>query len=144
MRYVKNAVLSGSIGISIGMVWFAVELLLSLKENIFADTISTATFLFWLVVSFAIGLFFYFAGLIFSIDDWSLRKQIFINFFVCFSAYFLLCLATNNFDLSFELLIAVVGNFVIMYLLAMVFIFFIYGVKLNKSMRNCNKRKINK
>ncbi len=136
MRYVKNAVLSGSIGISIGMVWFAVELLLSLKENIFADTISTATFLFWLVVSFAIGLFFYFAGLIFSIDDWSLRKQIFINFFVCFSAYFLLCLATNNFDLSFELLIAVVGNFVIMYLLA----YGIYFLHLWREVKQINEK----
>ena len=136
MRYVKNAVLSGSIGISIGMVWFAVELLLSLKENIFADTISTATFLFWLVVSFAIGLFFYLAGLIFSIDDWSLRKQPSINFFVCFVAWTFFELMINNFSLSFGLFFGIVVSFVIMYAIAYGGYFF----KLNRDISKINQK----
>lgn len=136
MRHVKNAVYSGVIGISIGMLWLATELLLSVKGNIFTATVPATTFLFWLVASFIIGLFFYLAGLIFSIETWSLRKQILVNFFVCFIAYFLLCLISNNFIFSWSLVLTVIWNFVIMYAIA----YGIYFLHLWHEVKEVNKK----
>lgn len=134
MRHVRNAVHSGVIGISIGMSWLALEILLANHPN--TVTISGRTFLYWLSVSFLIGVFFYLAGLIFSNDGWSLRKQIVVNFFVCFSAYGLYALAANDFSWSWQLLLEAGINFVIMYTIA----YGLYFLSLWREVRQINEK----
>ena len=119
MRNVKNMLVSGLIGIGIGMVWVAADLFLSLNgKDVVAMKMSVLYFLFWLVTSFVIGIFFYFASLIFNKDSWSLRKQIIINFFICLSAWLLFNLTINNFNFSWHLFGAVIVDFIIMYAIA--------------------------
>ena len=76
------------------------------------------TFLFWTIISFLIGIFFYLASWIFNSEKWSLKKQIFINFFVCFVAWFLLNLLIDNFSISLKMVIRVTVDFIIMYAIA--------------------------
>lgn len=113
---VKSLLLSGLIGTGIGMIWYACELVHDVGfQNV---NIESSNFLFWLLASFLIGLFFNLAGWIFSNDNWSLRKQIVINFFVCFTAWFLFEMAQYNFRLDGIAVIQVIISFLIMYFLA--------------------------
>lgn len=47
-----------------------------------------------------------------------IEKQIFINFFVCFVAWFLLNLLIDNFSISLKMVIRVTVDFIIMYAIA--------------------------
>ncbi|WP_276805227.1 DUF3021 domain-containing protein [Lactobacillus hominis] len=137
MRNVKNMLVSGLIGIGIGMVWVAADLFLSLNgKDVVAMKMSVLYFLFWLVTSFVIGIFFYFASLIFNKDSWSLRKQIIINFFICLSAWLLFNLTINNFNFSWHLFGAVIVDFIIMYAIA----YGIYFWHLWHDVREINKK----
>ncbi|MDE6547041.1 MAG: DUF3021 domain-containing protein [Lactobacillus sp.] len=137
MRNIKNTLVSGLIGIGIGMIWVAADLLLSLNgKDIAAMKMSVLYFLFWLVTSFVIGIFFYFAGLIFNKDSWSLRKQIIINFFICLSTWLLFNLTINNFNFSWHLFGAVIVDFIIMYAIA----YGIYFWHLWHDVREINKK----
>ena len=74
MKRVRYMLDSGLMGIGIGMIWFAVDLLSSSNwRNLEATKLSAINFLFWLIISFFIGVFFYFAVWIFNNDSWSLR-----------------------------------------------------------------------
>ncbi|WP_288646896.1 DUF3021 domain-containing protein [uncultured Lactobacillus sp.] len=119
MKHVRYMLNSGLIGIGIGMIWIAVDLLSSLDlKNLEIAKLSAVNFLFWLVASFLIGIFFYFAGWIFNNDSWSLRKQIVVNFFVCLIAWVLFNLIINSFSYSWSLLMTTVISFIIMYTIA--------------------------
>ena len=88
MKKVVQLLVSGLIGIGIGMTWIVVQILLQSSWNNLANsTLKISDFLFWILESFLIGIFFYLAGWIFNNDSWSLRKQIIINFFVCLTAW---------------------------------------------------------
>lgn len=119
MKNLKYAVNSGVYGVGIGMIWTAVDLLQSLNgQNIEKAQISFSMFLFWLIASFLIGIFFYLARWIFDNDSWSLRKQIMINFFVCFSAWLLFNLYINSLVISWSLFVNTTISFIIMYAIA--------------------------
>lgn len=119
MKHVRYMLNSGLIGIGIGMIWIAVDLLSSLDlKNLEIAKLSAVNFLFWLVASFLIGIFFYFAGWIFNNDSWSLRKQIVVNFFVCLIAWLLFNFIINDFKYSWSLLLTTIASFIIMYTIA--------------------------
>lgn len=119
MRNLRSILFSGLIGIGIGMIWMAVNVLLSLNgQRIETAKLYLMTFLFWLAASFFIGIFFSLASWIFDNEKWSLRKQIIVNFFVCFGAWFLFSLLINDFSISWNSLIVTVIDFVIMYVIA--------------------------
>ena len=119
MKHVRYMLDSGLMGIGIGMTWFAVDLLVSSNwKNLETAKLSAVNFLFWLIVSFLIGVFFYFAGWIFNNDSWSLRTQIVVNFFVCLVAWVLFNLIINSFSYSWSLLMTTVISFIIMYTIA--------------------------
>ena len=119
MKHVRYMLDSGLMGIGIGMTWFAVDLLVSSNwKNLETAKLSAVNFLFWLIVSFLIGVFFYFAGWIFNNDSWSLRTQIVVNFFVCLVAWVLFNLIINSFSYSWSLLMTTVISFIIMYAIA--------------------------
>ena len=93
MKNLKQLLVSGLIGVGIGMSWLAVEILgMYYSENLAKSTINVSTFLFWVLASFLIGVFFFLAGLVFNNDSWSLRKQIFIicKFILNFYSIFIL------------------------------------------------------
>ena len=125
MKHVRYMLNSGLIGIGIGMIWIAVDLLSSLDlKNLEIAKLSAVNFLFWLVASFLIGIFFYFAGWIFNNDSWSLRKQIVVNFFVCLIAWLLFNFIINDFKYSWSLLLTTIASFIIMYTIAYGYYFF--------------------
>ncbi len=137
MKYLRNILISGLIGIGIGMIWLLVELLFSMNSNnLHSVTISGTELAFWIVAAFVIGAFFYLAGLIFQKDNWSLRKQFVINFFVCFVAWTFFELMINNFSLSFDLFFGIIVSFVIMYAIAYGGYFF----KLNRDISKINQK----
>jgi len=73
-------------GIGIGMTWFAVDLLFSSNwKNLETVKLSAVNFLFWLIVSFLIGVFFYFAGWTFNNDSWSLLMTTVISFIIMYT-----------------------------------------------------------
>ena len=116
MKHARYMLDSGLMGIGIGMTWFAVDLLFSSNwKNLETVKLSAVNFLFWLIVSFLIGVFFYFAGWTFNNDSWSLRTQIVVNFFVCLVAWVLFNLIINSFSYSWSLLMTTVISFIIMY-----------------------------
>lgn len=119
MKHARYMLDSGLMGIGIGMTWFAVDLLFSSNwKNLETVKLSAVNFLFWLIVSFLIGVFFYFAGWTFNNDSWSLRTQIVVNFFVCLVAWVLFNLIINSFSYSWSLLMTTVISFIIMYTIA--------------------------
>ncbi|EEJ73032.1 DUF3021 domain-containing protein [Lactobacillus ultunensis] len=119
MKRLKTLLHSGLIGISIGMIWIAVEAMLSLNiQSIKTGKLPLTTFLFWLVASFLIGIFFNLASWIFDNDKWSLRKQIIVNFFICFVPWILFCLLLNDFNYTWHSLVITIFNFIIMYAIA--------------------------
>lgn len=137
MKYLRNILISGLIGIGIGMIWLLVELLFSMNSNnLHSVTISGTELAFWIVAAFVIGTFFYLAGSIFQKDNWSLRKQFVINFFVCFVAWTFFELMINNFSLSFDLFFGIIVSFVIMYAIAYGGYFF----KLNRDISKINQK----
>ena len=98
MKKINESIISGLIGIGIGMIWFGVEVLFSLHGRNFASaTVEVSNLIFWILASFIIGNFFYVASFVFSKDDWSLRKQIIVNFFVCLVAWLIFTFALNDF-----------------------------------------------
>lgn len=115
----NSSLICGLIGIGIGMIWLAVDFWLSLNgQNIATAKIYLTTFIFWMIISFLIGVFFYLASWIFNNEKWSLKKQIFINFFVCFIAWFLFNLLIDNFSMSLNMFIGIIVDFIIMYAIA--------------------------
>lgn len=137
MRTFKNMVISGLVGIGIGMIWMAVDLVLSVNgQSIENAKMFVSSFLFWLVASFLIGVFFYLASWIFDKDQWSLRKQVVVNFFVCFAAWLLLNLYLNNWQFSWTLVFSAFASFVIMYVIA----YGLYFWHLWKDVKKINQR----
>ncbi|MDF4143187.1 DUF3021 domain-containing protein [Lactobacillus kefiranofaciens] len=118
MKRVTSFLVSGMIGIGIGMVWYVVETMLQTGENWQHVQVSFTSLIFWLIATFAIGAFLNLAGLVFEQTQWSLRKQIIVNFFVCYIAYFAFELVINDFFLSIKFFLVVTGAFVLMYLIA--------------------------
>lgn len=132
-----NGLISGLIGIGIGTIWMAMDFLFSLNgQNSATAKIYLTTFLFWTIISFLIGIFFYLASWIFNSEKWSLKKQIFINFFVCFIAWFLLNLLIDNFSISLKMVIRVTVDFIIMYAIA----YSGYFLRLRNTVRRINAK----
>ena len=132
-----NGLISGLIGIGIGTIWMAMDFLFSLNgQNLATAKIYLTTFLFWTIISFLIGIFFYLASWIFNSEKWSLKKQIFINFFVCFIAWFLLNLLIDNFSISLKMVIRVTVDFIIMYAIA----YGGYFLRLRNTVRRINAK----
>ncbi len=64
MKKVVQLLVSGLIGIGIGMTWIVVQILLQSSWNNLANsTLKISDFLFWILESFLIGIFFYLEGL---------------------------------------------------------------------------------
>lgn len=119
MRKVEEFLVSGLIGIGIGMGWTTVQILTSVRfENLKGSTISAADFLFWVLASFLIGIFFSLARYVFDNEQWSLKKQIVINFFICLSAWMVFNFYLTGFQFAKMNLWVILGEFVIMYVLA--------------------------
>lgn len=137
MKNIVRLINSGLIGIGIGMTWLGFDVLQSqFSKNGLETIISVKYFLFWLVASFLIGIFFYFASLIFEQDNWSLKKQIFINFFICLGAWLSFCLFLNKFNYSEAALLEAIVDFIIMYALA----YGIYFYHLWHEVKQINKK----
>lgn len=119
MKKVVQLLVSGLIGIGIGMTWIVVQILLQSSWNNLANsTLKISDFLFWILESFLIGIFFYLAGWIFNNDNWSLRKQIIINFFVCLTAWLVFNFFVDGLTVMEKQLAIIIGNFILMYALA--------------------------
>ena len=137
MKHIVRLINSGLIGIGIGMTWLGFDVLQSqFSKNRLETTISVKYFLFCLVAAFLIGIFFYFASLVFDHDNWSLKKQIFINFFICLGAWLSFCLFLNKFNYSGSALLEAIIDFIIMYALA----YGIYFYHLWHEIRPINKK----
>ena len=81
MKNLKQLLVSGLIGVGIGMSWLAVEILgMYYSENLTKSTINVSTFLFWVLASFLIGVFFFLAGLVFNNDVHDCIWSIFLSF----------------------------------------------------------------
>ena len=124
MKRVETILASGLSGMGIGLTWYSIEILLQTRANWKNIQIPFTSLVFWLSASFVIGIFFNLAGLIFEQTQWSLRKQIIVNFFVSYVAFFAFELLINdfnlfnNFDLSVHFFFVVTGAFIVMYLIA--------------------------
>ncbi len=76
MKHIVRLINSGLVGIGIGMTWLGIDILQNqFFKNGLETTISVKYFLFWLGSSFLIGIFFYFASLVFEHDNWSLKNK---------------------------------------------------------------------
>src|SRR5699024_12493605 len=116
MKYLRIILISGLIGIVIGMIWLLVELLFSMNSNnLHSVTISGTEFAFWIVEAFVIGVLFYLEGLIFQKDDWSLRKRFVFHFFVCFVAWTFFELIIVYFYFCFGLFFVILVSFLFFY-----------------------------
>ena len=119
MKKVVQLLVSGLIGIGIGMTWIVVQILLQSSWNNLANsTLKISDFLFLILESFLFGIFFYLAGWIFNNDSWSLRKQIIINFFVCLTAWLVFNFFVDGLTVMEKQLAIIIGNFILMYALA--------------------------
>lgn len=137
MKHIVRLINSGLVGIGIGMTWLGIDILQNqFFKNGLETTISVKYFLFWLGSSFLIGIFFYFASLVFEHDNWSLRKQIFINFFICLGAWLSFYLFLNKFNYSGSALLKAIVDFIIMYALA----YGIYFYHLWHEVKRINKK----
>ena len=137
MKHIVRLINSGLIGIGIGMTWLGFDVLQSqFSKNRLETTISVKYFLFWLVAAFLIGIFFYFASLVFDHDNRSLKKKIFINFFIFIGAWLSFCLFLNKFNYSGSALLEAIIDFIIMYALA----YGIYFYHLWHEIRQINKK----
>lgn len=136
MKRITSFLVSGMIGIGIGMVWYAVETMFQIRGNWQNAQISFANLIFWLIATFAIGAFFNLAGLVFEQTQWSLRKQIIVNFFICYVAYFAFELVINDFSLSIKFFFVVTGAFILMYLIA----YGLYFLQLYQDVKNINQK----
>lgn len=112
-----SLIMSGLLGIGIGTIWYILNILMQAHWQLKID-ISLADLTFWTVAAFFIGVAFNLATYFFQRDDWSLKKQIAINFFVCYFAYFLFELAINSFAFSWLFLFEVTIAFLLMYFIA--------------------------
>ena len=119
MKKVVQLLVSGLIGIGIGMTWTVVQILLQYSwNNLVNGTLQISDFLFWILESFLIGIFFCLAGWIFNNDSWSLRTQIIINFFVCLTAWLVFNLFVDGLTTMEKQWAIVIGNFILMYAIA--------------------------
>lgn len=119
MKKVGQLLVSGLIGIGIGMTWIVVQILLQYSWNHLANsTLKISDFLFWILESFLIGIFFYLAGWIFNNDSWSLRKQTIINFFVCLGVWLVFNFFVDGVTVMEENWVIMIGNFILMYAIA--------------------------
>lgn len=119
MKKVVQLLVSGLIGIGIGMAWIVVQILMEYPwKNLANSTLQLSEFLFWVLTSFLIGIFFNLATWIFNNDNWSLRKQIIINFFVCLVAWLIFNFFVNGLTVIEKRWPVVIGNFIIMYAIA--------------------------
>ncbi|MDT9605263.1 DUF3021 domain-containing protein [Lactobacillus johnsonii] len=119
MKKVGQLLVSGLIGIGIGMTWIVVQILLQYSWNNLANgTLQISDFLFWILESFLIGIFFCLAGWIFNNESWSLRKQIIINFFVCLAAWLVFNLFVDGAAVMEKNWAIMIGNFILMYVIA--------------------------
>lgn len=119
MKKIGQLLVSGLIGIGIGMAWIVVQILMEYSwKNLANSTLKLSEFLFWILTSFLIGIFFNLATWIFNNDNWSLRKQIIINFFVCLVAWLIFNFFVNGLTVIEKRWPVVIGNFIIMYAIA--------------------------
>lgn len=82
------------------------------------------------------GAFFNLTGLIFEQTQWSLRKQIIVNFFVSYVAFFAFELVINDLALSVHFFLVITGVFVLMYLLA----YGLYFLQLLRDVKQINQK----
>ncbi|MDE6491902.1 MAG: DUF3021 domain-containing protein, partial [Lactobacillus sp.] len=116
MKKIGQLIVSGLIGIGIGMAWIVVQILMECSwKNLANSTLQLSEFLFWVLSSFLIGIFFALATWIFNNDNWSLRKQIIINFFVCLVAWLIFNFFVNGLTVMEKRWPVVIGNFILMY-----------------------------
>lgn len=119
MKKIGQLLVSGLIGIGIGMTWIVAQILLQYSWNHLANsTLKISDFLFWILESFLIGIFFYLAGWIFNNDSWSLRKQTIINFFVCLGVWLVFNFFVDGVTVMEENWVIMIGNFILMYAIA--------------------------
>ena len=119
MKKIGQLLVSGLIGIGIGMAWIVVQILMECPwKNLANSTLQLSEFLFWVLTSFLIGIFFALATWIFNNDNWSLRKQIIINFFVCLVAWLIFNFFVNGLRVIEKRWPIVIGDFILMYAIA--------------------------
>lgn len=119
MKKIGQLLVSGLVGIGIGMTWICVQILLQYSGNNLANsTLQISDFLLWVLASFLIGIFFCLAGWIFNNDNWSLRKQIIINFFVCLGAWLVFNFFVDGVAVMEKNWVIMIGNFILMYVIA--------------------------
>lgn len=119
MKKIGQLLVSGLIGIGIGMIWIVVRILMECSWKSLANgTLQLSEFVFWVLSSFLIGIFFSLATWIFNNDSWSLRKQIIINFFVCLAAWLVFSFFVDGLTVMEKRWPLVIGNFILMYAIA--------------------------
>ena len=136
MKRVESFLANGLVGIGIGMIWYLVETVLQTGENWQHVQVPFTSLFFWLIATFVIGVFFNLAGLVFEQTQWSLRKQIIVNFFVCYIAYFAFELVINDFELSIHFFLVITGDFILMYLIA----YGLYFLQLYQDVKQINHK----
>lgn len=132
---VKSLLLSGLMGAGIGMIWFTAEAVY--YDNYYhASTVPTRLLLLYTPISFLIGVLFNLAFRIFNKTEWSLRKQLIVNFLVCYLGWLLLELIANSFQFNFYFFIQATWQFLLMYVLTVV----IYFIDLRHDIKQINQK----
>lgn len=104
-------------GIGVGTIWYLITGLIQNNYQLKGE-INVANLTFWTIAAFFIGIAFNLTSFIFDKDNWSLKKQIIINFFVDYFAWLLFELAINSFYFSWHFLFEITIVFLVMYLIA--------------------------
>ena len=129
-------VVTGLCGVGIGALWFLVRFLMATTELHTTVTISLADVLLFVFISALIGVAFRLASLIFAKENWSLRKQIIVNFLVLFIPWTLYFFMVNNFVFSIKTLLSAIVQFIVMYAIGYVF----YFVNLRRDINEINRK----
>lgn len=136
MKRMESFLVSGISGMGIGLTWYSIVILFQTGTNWKNAQIPFTSLLFYLIVSFVMGAFFNLTGLIFEQTQWSLRKQIIVNFFVSYVAFFAFELVINDLALSVHFFLVITGVFVLMYLLA----YGLYFLQLLRDVKQINQK----
>lgn len=113
MNRIKSIFISGLLGVSIGAIWYTINAWMLTNH-----VISLSSLTFWLIAGFIIGLVFSLASLIFEIENWSLKKQIFVNFFVLLIAWIAFYAAFLDLQFDANTWLNMLITFIIMYVIA--------------------------
>lgn len=137
MRKVRECLTSGLIGTGIGSIWYLIEAAMNVgNESLWSGQVAFINLAFWIISAFFIGVIFYSASYIFSIEKWSFKKQVFVNFFILLIGWTLFNEIIDDFKFDGMNLLGIVAKFIVMYLIG----YGSYFLNLRKQIKEINQK----